>query len=58
MVGRHLSEQARRALRTAHALARDRGHPAPGSAQPLLAAILGQWMTSTPVARCCCAPAA
>jgi ATP-dependent Clp protease ATP-binding subunit ClpA len=43
MVGWHLSEQARRALRTAHALARDRGHPAPGSAQPLLAAILGQW---------------
>jgi ATP-dependent Clp protease ATP-binding subunit ClpA len=43
MVGWHLSEQARQALRTAHALARDRGYPTPGSAQPLLAAILGQW---------------
>jgi ATP-dependent Clp protease ATP-binding subunit ClpA len=43
MVGWYLSEQARHALRTARTLARDRGDPAPGSADLLLAAILGQW---------------
>jgi ATP-dependent Clp protease ATP-binding subunit ClpA len=43
MVGWHLSEQAREALRTARTLAGDAGHPAPGSTDLLLAAILGQW---------------
>jgi ATP-dependent Clp protease ATP-binding subunit ClpA len=43
MAGSSVSEQARDALRTARALARDRGNPAPGSADLLLAAILGQW---------------
>jgi hypothetical protein len=43
MVGWHLSEQAREALRTARTLAGERGNPAPGSAALLLAAILGQW---------------
>jgi ATP-dependent Clp protease ATP-binding subunit ClpA len=41
MAGWYLSEQAREALRTARALAR--GLRAPGSADPLLVAILGQW---------------
>jgi ATP-dependent Clp protease ATP-binding subunit ClpA len=41
MAGWHLSEQARQALRTARNLAR--GRRASGSADPLLAAILGQW---------------
>src|SRR5829696_5545552 len=41
MVGWHLSEQAREALRTARGLAR--GRRAVGSADPLLVAILGQW---------------
>lgn len=41
MAGWHLSGQAREALRTARNLARGRG--APGSADPLLVAILGQW---------------
>lgn len=43
MVGWHLSEQAREALRTARTLAGERGNPAPGSVDLLLAAILGQW---------------
>jgi hypothetical protein len=43
MVGWYLSQQARSALRAARSLARDRGDPAPGSADLLLAAILGQW---------------
>jgi Clp amino terminal domain, pathogenicity island component len=43
MVGWHLSEQARQALRTARTLAGGAGSPAPGSVEPLLAAILGQW---------------
>jgi hypothetical protein len=43
MAGCALSEQARSALRTARTLARDRGYPAPGSTDLLLAAILGQW---------------
>jgi ATP-dependent Clp protease ATP-binding subunit ClpA len=41
MDGGHLSEQARRALRTAHELAR--GRRALGSADPLLVAILERW---------------
>jgi ATP-dependent Clp protease ATP-binding subunit ClpA len=41
MDGWQLSEQAREALRTARDLAR--GRRAPGSADPLLVAILGQW---------------
>jgi hypothetical protein len=43
MAGWHLSEQARQALRTARTLADERGNPAPGSVELLLAAILGQW---------------
>jgi Clp amino terminal domain, pathogenicity island component len=43
MAGWSLSEQARDALRTARALAHERGNAAPGSAHLLLAAILGQW---------------
>jgi GNAT superfamily N-acetyltransferase len=39
--GWHLSEQARAALRTARELAR--GRVAPGSTDPLVVAILGQW---------------
>jgi ATP-dependent Clp protease ATP-binding subunit ClpA len=41
MAGWHLSEQARQALRTARDLAR--GRRAPGSADPLLVAILERW---------------
>jgi ATP-dependent Clp protease ATP-binding subunit ClpA len=41
MAGWYLGEQARQALRTARRLAR--GRRAAGSADPLLAAILGQW---------------
>jgi ATP-dependent Clp protease ATP-binding subunit ClpA len=41
MAGWHLSEQARQALRTARDLAR--GRRAPGSTDPLLAAILRSW---------------
>ena len=41
MAGWHLSEQARQALRTGRDLAR--GWRAPGSADPLLVAILEQW---------------
>ena len=43
MAGWYLSEQARHALHTARALARDAGDPTPGSTDLLLAAILGQW---------------
>jgi hypothetical protein len=43
MPGWYLSEQARHALRTARVLAEERGNPMPGSANLLLAAILGQW---------------
>jgi hypothetical protein len=43
MVDWYLSEHAREALRTARTLAGERGNPAPGSVDLLLAAILGQW---------------
>jgi hypothetical protein len=49
MAGWSLSEQARDALRTARALAHERGNAAPGSANG---------MTSTPAAPRYCAPAA
>ena len=56
MAGWYLSEQARKALRTARGLARSQR--AAGSADPLLVAILGQWDDELAAARPSCGPAA